>query len=135
MDATPLFQRESHGIRVTVRPVFLPAESRPDDAHFVYAYFVKIENRSEAPAQLLSRHWYIHDPEGGDSEVEGEGVVGEQPLIPPGSAHEYNSYCVLQAPHGHMEGQYRFVRPDGSKFVADIPRFPLTAIAPPRQMH
>jgi ApaG protein len=135
MERTPLFQRETHGIRVSVQPVYLPADSRPEQAHFVYAYFVKIENRGDEPAQLVRRFWHIHDPEGGDTEIEGEGVVGEQPLLAPGTVHEYNSYCVLNGPLGHMEGRYHFSRPDGSTFAADIPRFPLAAITPPGQTH
>jgi ApaG protein len=59
--------------------------------------------------------------------VEGEGVVGEQPVVPPGGVHEYQSFCVLRTPLGYMEGRYFFVRPDGSTFTADIPRFELDA--------
>jgi ApaG protein len=86
---------------------------------------VRIENVGGQSAQLLSRRWRIHDGIGEDIEVEGEGVVGEQPLIGPGKVHEYQSFCVLKSPSGYMEGTYRFVRADGTTFEAEIPRFNL----------
>jgi ApaG protein len=117
------FQQTTGGIRVSAHPYFLAEQSEPDEARFVFAYRMTIENVGEEPAQLLWRHWYIHDPVSGFSEVEGEGVVGEQPVIAPGELHEYQSFCVLQAPEGQMEGYYQFRRPDGSTFNATIPRF------------
>src|SRR5919112_4007403 len=127
MPGRPFFYKETHGMRITVRPLYLPEQSRPVQRHYVFAYFVRIENIGEQAAQLLSRRWLIHDSVGEDTEVEGEGVVGEQPLIHPGQVHEYQSFCVLKSPDGYMEGQYFFVRQDGSKFTAEIPRFQLRA--------
>lgn len=125
----PFYYRETLGIRVTVRPTYLREQSRPWQRQFVFAYAVRIENVGAAGAQLLSRRWLIHDSTGDDSEVVGEGVVGEQPHLPPGQAHEYQSFCVLKSPRGHMEGQYYFVRDDGTHFEAAIPRFELDAAA------
>jgi ApaG protein len=115
--------RETEGIRVTAEPFYVAERSDPDDARFVFAYRMRIENVGDQAAQLMWRHWYIHDPVAGPSEVEGEGVVGEQPLIGPGDVHEYQSFCVLEGPEGTMEGFYEFRRPDGSHFKAGIPRF------------
>jgi ApaG protein len=115
-------------IRVTVHPVFLAGHSDPAEPRYVFAYRIRIENRGDDAAQLVWRHWFIHDPVGGDQEVEGEGVVGEQPRLAPGDAHEYESFCVLRAPVGHMEGYYEFRRDDASTFRAPIPRFPLKVI-------
>ena len=115
--------RITEGIRVSAQPFFLADQSDPETQRYVFAYRVRIENLGEAPAQLMWRHWLIHDPVGGNTEVEGEGVVGEQPVIRPGGVHEYQSFCVLQAPSGEMEGYYQFARPDGSTFRAPIPRF------------
>lgn len=123
----PFFYRESEGIRITVRPAFLAEQSSPVLGQYVFAYHIRIENVSTLAAQLRTRHWRIHDPVAGDSIVEGEGVVGEQPHLLPGQVHEYRSFCVLKAPHGWMEGHYRFVREDGSAFRAVIPRFDLDA--------
>ncbi len=127
MKTKPFFYKQSSGIRITVRPLFLPGQSRPGGEWFVFAYFVRIENVGEATAQLLSRRWLIHDSIGEDTVVEGDGVVGEQPTLARGSVHEYQSFCVLKSPSGFMEGQYFFTRPDGSRFAADIPRFDLLA--------
>lgn len=127
MQPRPFFYRQSEGIRVTVRPAYLREQSRPDAAQYVFAYHVRIENVGEQAAQLLTRRWQIHDAIGEDNVVEGEGVVGEQPVIAPGRVHEYRSFCVLKSPRGSMEGQYRFARADGTRFEAQIPKFDLSA--------
>ena len=114
-------------MRITVRPAYSVEHSIPSRSYYVFIYEIRIENVGAAPAQLLWRHWYIHDPVAGDHEVEGEGVVGAKPRLEPGQVHEYESYCVLRSPQGHMEGYYEFVRPDGSAFRAQIPRFELSA--------
>ena len=119
------FYRISEGIRITVRPTYSVEHSDPRRSYYVFIYQIRIENVGAGPAQLRWRHWYIHDPVAGDQEVEGEGVVGVQPLLEPGEVHEYESYCVLRAPDGHMEGYYEFTRPNGSTFRAQIPRFDL----------
>jgi len=131
MPATPFFHKESSGIRVTVRPMYLRDQSEPSQQHYVFAYFVRIENVGKKAAQLLSRRWLIHDSSGEDIEVEGEGVVGEQPLIEPGGVHEYQSFCILKSGEGFMEGHYNFVQPDGESFRAEIPRFKLSASQSP----
>jgi ApaG protein len=125
------FYRETHGVRVTVRPRFLADQSLPTAGRFVFAYLVRIENVGARAVQLLSRRWLIHDDVGEDLEVAGDGVVGEQPSLPPGTVHEYSSFCVLKSPSGYMEGHYTFVRDDGSRFRAQIPRFTLDATGEP----
>lgn len=127
MSARPFYYHETLGVRITVRPMYLRDRSRPTLRRFVFAYFVRIENVGPQSVQLLSRRWLIHDDVGEDTEVEGEGVVGQQPTIPPGCVHEYQSSCELKSTHGYMEGQYRFARADGSRFEAQIPRFTLHA--------
>lgn len=126
MPAT-IFYRITDGIRVTVRPTYLPEQSIPDQQQFVFSYNVRIENVGSQSAQLLSRRWRIHDSIGEDTEVAGDGVVGEQPLIVPGGVHEYQSFCVLKSANGFMEGEYRLVRADSTRFDAVIPRFTLAA--------
>ena len=129
------FTSQTEGIRITVRPEYLAEQSRPSQRHFVFAYRVRIENVGQQASQLVTRHWHIHDSVGRDTEVEGEGVVGEQPVISPGKVHEYQSFCVLQSGSGHMEGTYRFVRADGTSFDALIPRFILDAEQAPGPAH
>jgi ApaG protein len=125
----PFFYKESNGIRITVRPAYLRDQSEPSAHHYVFAYYVRVENISTATAQLVSRRWLIHDSIGEDTEVEGEGVVGEQPVIEPGGVHEYQSFCILKSGEGFMEGHYNFVRSDSTTFRAEIPRFILSASA------
>ena len=121
------FYRETSGIRITVRPVYLREHSEPAQGHFVFAYYVRIENVSPLAAQLLTRRWLIHDSVGEDTEVIGDGVVGEQPVIASGGVHEYQSFSVLKSAEGFMEGHYGFLRQDGVSFEASIPRFTLSA--------
>lgn len=119
------YEKATEGIRVHVDPHFSLADSEPDEGTFVFSYHIRMANEGTAPARLLFRHWLIHDSVGEDAEVDGEGVVGEQPLIEPGDAHEYRSYCVLRSPSGYMEGYYTFARPSGERFRVEVPRFQL----------
>ncbi len=120
------FYRITGGVRITVRPVYMPGHSRPEQRQFVFSYQVRIENVGTQSAQLLSRRWRIHDSAGEEVEVAGDGVVGLQPVIAPGAVHEYGSFCVLKSVEGWMEGHYHFIREDGEEFDAAIPRFVLT---------
>ena len=116
-------------VTVSVRPVYLDDQSDVFARRFVFAYFVQIENHGAFEVQLLQRHWRIHHGSGRTAEVEGDGVVGQQPVIRPGEAHFYNSFCVLEAMTGAMEGTYLLQRPNGSRFRAQIPLFHLRARA------
>ena len=123
-----LFYRITEGIRITVTPLYLDRHSDPGEPRYVFAYRIRIENVGDTSAHLRRRYWFIHDPVGGDQEVKGDGVVGQEPLIPPGGVHEYESFCVIRSPEGYMEGYYAMERPDGSDFRAAIPRFLLRTI-------
>jgi ApaG protein len=129
MGKVPFFYRMTGEIRIRVHPLFLDQQSKPAEGRYVFAYVVRIENVGREGAHLLRRRWLIHDAIGEDTEVEGEGVVGQQPVIPPGGVHEYQSYCVLKSTSGYMEGTYTFERPDRTTFDAQIPRFTLSAEA------
>jgi len=124
-DRPPFFYKMTSGIRISVRPTYLRERSNPLLEQYVFAYDIRIENVADHAAQLRTRRWLIHDDAVGDTVVEGEGVVGEQPRLMPGQVHEYRSFCVLKAPSGWMEGVYRFVRDDSTSFEAVIPRFTL----------
>lgn len=123
----PFFYRISSGVRISVRPSYLSERSNIQLGQHVFVYHIRIENVGTAGAQLRSRRWLIHDDAIGETVVEGDGVVGEQPHLLPGQVHEYRSFCVLRATSGWMEGSYHFVRDDGSSFEAQIPRFILQA--------
>ena len=119
------YEKATEGIRVGVQPRFSLADSDPSEGNFVFSYRVSLANEGATGARLLFRHWLIHDSAAGDSVVDGEGVVGEQPFLAPGDTHEYRSYCVLTSPAGYMEGYYTFARPDGERFKVEVPRFEL----------
>ena len=126
-----LFQHAamSEGVTVRVAVNFLPEQSRIEAGKWFWVYHIRIENDSDQQVQLLTRHWRITDGRGMVNFVEGEGVVGESPLLQPGQSHDYVSGCPLTTPHGSMEGHYTFRRADGSLFQAAIPFFPLAAPA------
>jgi ApaG protein len=122
-----MYYRNTEGIRITVTPRYAPEHSDANEPRYVFVYHIRIENMSERTAQLEWRHWFIHDSLAGASEVQGEGVIGEKPVLAPGDVHEYESFCVLQGDSGHMGGYYVFHRPDGTTFKAEIPQFDLVA--------
>ncbi|PJJ83452.1 Co2+/Mg2+ efflux protein ApaG [Mucilaginibacter auburnensis] len=116
------------GVKVSVETIYQPEYSNPANDHFMFAYKVTIENKGSYSVRLLSRHWHIFDSNGAKREVEGEGVVGMQPVIEPGSSHEYVSGCNLKTDMGTMKGQYRMMRLlDNTFFDVQIPEFDLIA--------
>lgn len=121
-----------HQIRVEVETDFIPAQSDPDNQRYVFAYTITIHNEGQVPARLLSRHWVITDANGRVQEVEGEGVVGEQPYLRPGEAFQYTSGTMIGTPVGTMQGSYHLVADDGATFDAPIAPFTLAA---PRVLH
>jgi ApaG protein len=120
---------ETRGVTVRVSVSFLPEQSEPGRGRWFWAYHVRIENAGPATVQLLTRHWIITDGRGARHAVEGEGVVGEQPVIQPGGSFDYVSGCPLATPTGRMEGSYHMIGEDGSAFDVAIPRFALVAPA------
>ncbi|MBC7985590.1 MAG: Co2+/Mg2+ efflux protein ApaG [Sphingomonadaceae bacterium] len=126
-----LFPHEAitRGITVRVSVSFLPEQSELARGRWFWAYHVRLENGGDEAVQLLTRHWIITDGRGYRHEVEGEGVVGEQPIIEPGDSYDYVSGCPLATPTGAMEGSYRMLQSDGTTFDAAIPRFALVGPA------
>lgn len=117
---------------VVVRAVsaFVPHESDlsdPSDRKYVFAYHIDIENRGTGTVRLLSRHWWIVDAHDRVQEVEGQGVIGQQPLIAPGQAFSYSSWCVLATPAGRMRGAYAMLTETGDVIQVPIPQFVLSA--------
>ncbi len=119
-------------IQVTAVARFIPEQSDVDANRYVFAYHITIRNTGSVTAQLISRHWIITDAEGKVQEVQGSGVVGEQPVLQPGQQFEYTSGCTIDTPVGTMKGSYQMVAGDGSRFDAPIAEFTL---AMPRTLH
>ncbi|HUE89266.1 MAG TPA: Co2+/Mg2+ efflux protein ApaG [Vicinamibacterales bacterium] len=113
------------GIRVQVKATFLADRSLPRENHFHFAYHITISNVGTETAQLISRHWIITDADGDVQEVQGPGVVGEQPILEPGASFEYTSFCPLKTNVGTMQGTYQMVRANGESFDARIAPFTL----------
>lgn len=119
------YEQETNGVIVRVTPRFLDAESSPKDHRYVWAYAVEIENQNDHAVQLLTRYWKILDRNGGVQVVEGEGVVGQTPVIEPGKRFEYSSGAPLSAPSGIMQGKYTFSNGAGEDILVNIPTFSL----------
>jgi ApaG protein len=123
---------QPYNTKVEVETAYIEEQSDPNQNRYVFSYTITIRNEGTIPAKLLTRHWIITDAEGKVQEVEGEGVVGEQPHLEPGDGFRYTSGTVLETPVGSMEGTYHMIADDGVEFEAEIPAFTL---AIPRTLH
>jgi len=110
---------------VNAQSKFIPELSKAEDSNFYYLYEISIENKGKKKVKLLARHWDIHDALGKQKQVDGEGVVGENPIINPGEVFKYKSYCPLKTEFGCMSGFYTMKDEDGNVFKVEIPEFPL----------
>ncbi len=115
----------TRGIRVQVKSTYLADKSSPRESSYLFEYSVRISNGGSETAQLVSREWLITNADGEVERVRGPGVVGEQPVLAPGSAFEYRSYCPLKTPVGSMHGSFQMVTTDGEQFDAVIAPFTL----------
>jgi ApaG protein len=122
----------TRGIRVSVVSEYAPGRSSPQDRQWLFLYTITISNESTETVQLISRHWIITNGAGETEEVKGPGVVGEQPVLEPGTSFEYTSYCPLKTAVGSMHGSYQMVTAGGEKFDAQITPFTLAA---PHALH
>ena len=118
----------SSDITVSVATEFLKDQSKPEQQHYVFAYHIDIHNHGVATGQLLNRHWVITDADGEVEEVQGPGVVGEQPHIAPGKSFSYSSGAILKTPMGVMQGSYEFI--DDAGVHLDVPIAPFTLAIP-----
>lgn len=121
----PAVSAVTRGIRVEVRSQYFPPESKPEENLYYFVYEVQIFNESEEVVQLLRRHWEIKDSMGKVEEVNGEGVVGQQPVIAPAQVFRYMSACPLWTSRGEMSGHYVMGDESGQSFEVKIPVFKL----------
>ena len=115
----------TRGIRVEAQSSFVPERSSEREGYYFFAYRIRISNVGSESAQLVSRQWIITDGDGKVQRVVGPGVVGEQPILPPGGSFEYTSFCPLPTPVGAMEGTYHMLLPAGDAFEVEIAPFTL----------
>jgi len=123
-----MIQQVTRGIKISVKTRFEGTFYRNDKMHFAFAYVITIENQSKDSVQLTARHWKIKDSLSRVEHVDGEGVIGQKPVLKPGESHTYQSGCLLSSPFGNMSGYYTMVNfSNGRHFNVIIPTFKLSA--------
>ncbi|MGU3574495.1 Co2+/Mg2+ efflux protein ApaG [Brucellaceae bacterium C25G] len=120
-----MYRATTHEIEITVEPFYLEEQSEPDEGRYFWGYRVTIANLSKMSVCLRSRYWKITDATGKIEEVNGPGVVGEQPVIQPGDSYQYSSGCPLKTNSGMMIGSYHMQSANGEAFEVNIPGFSL----------
>lgn len=120
-----MYRESTHGIEVTVRPEFLEDESDAEAGRWFWAYTVVVANHSAQTVQLISRYWQITNALGSVEEVQGPGVIGEQPVLSPGDSFQYTSGCPLNTNSGTMTGHYIMRLESGEEIKTRIPAFSL----------
>jgi ApaG protein len=126
-DLAPVSEAVTNDIRVEVIAQHSTQHSRPSEGEWVFQYTVRITNLGSDTVQLLSRHWIITDAVDHVEEVRGPGVVGAQPILPPGESFKYSSWCPLKTPTGMMRGTYQMAGSEGNQFQIEIAPFALRA--------
>lgn len=125
-----MIKTTTHNIEISVEAKYWPNHSLPKENHYFFIYYITIQNNSNYTVQLLKRHWDIFDSTGEKRQVDGDGVVGETPVLEPGEKFEYNSGCNLQSDMGSMAGYYTFMKLlDEREFNVEIPKFDLVVPA------
>ena len=121
-----MVQQVTEGISIMVETFYQPTQSNPLNSEYLFAYRITIDNQTMYPVKLLSRHWHIIDSNGTHREVQGEGVVGRQPVIEPGNSYQYTSAAGLRSDIGKMYGTYLIENLfNKKKFTVVIPEFQL----------
>ncbi|MBC7711709.1 MAG: Co2+/Mg2+ efflux protein ApaG [Rhizobacter sp.] len=133
---TPIEAREyyfesTQDILVEVFPSYVPERSSPENNQYFYAYKIKITNNGQSACRVIHRHWKIKDGNGKAYDVQGSGVVGEQPMLQPGEHFEYTSFCPLHSPYGNMRGKYQMIDEFGDRFWITVPVF---FFRPPKEL-
>ncbi len=114
----------SEGVTISVETFYQPDQSSPATGEYMFAYRITIENNNPFSIRLLRRHWHIFDSDGTNREVEGEGVIGNQPQINSGDKYQYISGCNLRSELGKMHGTYSMENVNNKKvFPVNIPAF------------
>ncbi len=123
-----MVQQVTQGIKVSIETEYQGTFYRNYKMQYAFSYQVTIENQGKDTVQILTRHWRISDSLNDKEIVDGEGIVGEKPILKPGHKHTYSSNCSLISPYGSMRGYYRLVNfSTTSKFKVSIPVFKLSA--------
>tara|TARA_A100001035_G_C27624671_1_gene427086 strand:+ start:379 stop:771 length:393 start_codon:yes stop_codon:yes gene_type:complete len=130
-----MYSKTTGGVTVTVTPYFLDDQSSPKEDHYVWAYQVNIKNSSSNTIKLNHRNWVIIDANGKVINIQGEGVVGEFPVLQPGESFEYTSGTPLKTSNGFMQGFYLMSQNNGEQLKIDIPAFSLDSPYGKKNLH
>ncbi|MEO1485296.1 MAG: Co2+/Mg2+ efflux protein ApaG [Bacteroidota bacterium] len=123
-----MFTQITKGIKVSVQTTFEGTFFKNYKVHYAFGYTVTIENQSKNTVQLTARHWDIYDALKEMEMVDGEGVIGQKPVLKPGKSHTYSSGCLLASPMGAMKGYYQMVNlANAEDFEVEIPTFKFAA--------
>ena len=117
--------KNNFNIRIKVTTNYLKEQSTPDENRYVFSYTINIKNLGNNSAKLISRQWIITDSNGNIQEVNGDGVVGQQPNINSGEEFTYTSGTIIKTPVGTMEGRYFMEDINNKRFEALIAPFTL----------
>jgi len=123
---------KQYDINISAKTQYVNDQSLPEQERYVFAYTITITNNGSMAATLMRRHWLITDANCKVQEVQGDGVIGEQPYLQPGESFQYTSAAVLETPVGCMQGKYEMIADDGMDFDAPIPVFNLST---PNTLH
>ncbi len=122
-----MYRAITRQIQVTATPRYVAERSEPDQSRYFWAYTIEVANLGNETVQLKGRHWMITDANGHVEEVHGAGVVGEEPVLPPGGRFEYTSGVPLTTATGIMSGSYDMLTEGGERFSIEVPAFSLDA--------
>jgi ApaG protein len=125
IESEKLSEAITSGIKVQVASKYIPEHTNPDIPQYFFAYWVTITNETETAIKLMDRHWEITNAMGKLEVIDGEGVIGKQPIIKPGESFSYNSFCPIETEFGMMTGYYQVKREDGHFMKIEIPQFQL----------
>jgi ApaG protein len=117
------YSETTEDIQIEVTPHYVKERSSPENNQYFYAYKIKITNHADKAVKVIHRHWKIKDGNGKIFDVQGTGVIGEQPMIQPGTHFEYTSFCPLHSPFGNMRGKYQMIDEFGNRFWVSVPLF------------
>ena len=109
---------------ISVETFYQPSYSNTEKGEHMFAYRITVENHNPFPVQLLRRHWFIFDSLREKYEIEGDGVIGVQPVIEPKEQYQYISGCNLSSEIGTMHGFFSMLNLDKQNSIdITIPLF------------
>lgn len=117
------YQLETRGVLINVFPTYVEERSAPENDYYFFAYKVTITNLGQETIKLINRHWIIRDGRKRERYVNGEGVVGQRPILAPGDEFDYQSFCPLETSTGNMRGKFEFENQEGDRFWIPVPLF------------